>query len=139
MTDRSAHDARQQEFHRRVPADPEQLVGLRRALTQWVDTLGIAPEQQDDVILASYEAMANAAEHGYRDSAGGPVEVRAVHRDHSVTVTVTDFGTWKQPDPDDTYRGRGLPLIETLSDTSATAHRADGTTVTMSWNLRPDL
>jgi anti-sigma regulatory factor (Ser/Thr protein kinase) len=77
-------------------------------------------------------------QNGYRDSAGGPVEVRAAHRDHTVTVTVTDFGTWKRPDRNDTYRGRGLPLIETLSDASAMAHRDDGTTVTMSWNLRPD-
>lgn len=52
-----------------------------------------------------------------------------------LTVTVLDHGTWKPPDRSDPYRGRGLNLITTLSDATTTVHRADGTTISMTWRL----
>ncbi|HEY2206173.1 MAG TPA: ATP-binding protein [Pseudonocardia sp.] len=120
-------------FHRRVTAAAEELVELRHALARWVAEIGMSVEQQEDVVLAGYEAMANSAEHAYRDGAHGALDVRATYHDHELTVTVTDYGTWQPPDPTDGFRGRGLVLIRRLAHDSATTHRDDGTTVTMTW------
>jgi serine/threonine-protein kinase RsbW len=48
-------------------------------------------------------------------------------------VTVTDHGRWRHVAPEDrtTTRGRGLQLIEALSDDVAIAREPTGTTVQM--------
>jgi anti-sigma regulatory factor (Ser/Thr protein kinase) len=125
------------DFHVRLWATAERLVGLRRSLTGWAAGTTLPEERQEDVVLAAYEAMANSAEHAYPDGAGGPVEVTARCGAGELTVTVADEGRWKPPDPRETLRGRGRPLIGVLADASATVHREDGTTVTMSWRLGP--
>jgi serine/threonine-protein kinase RsbW len=120
-------------FHRRTVAVADRLPELRRALTRWLRTLGLSEERREDVVLAGYEAMANSAEHAYLDGEAGPVEVRAEAQDGRLTVTVTDYGTWRPPAAANGLRGRGLLLIDTLADHSAQVHREDGTTVTMTW------
>ncbi|HWD05305.1 MAG TPA: ATP-binding protein [Amycolatopsis sp.] len=120
-------------FHRRTVAVADRLPELRRELGRWLRALGLSPERQDDVVLAGYEAMANSAEHAYRDQEAGPIDVRAEALNGRLTVTVTDYGTWRPPAGTDGLRGRGLQLIDTLADHSARVHREDGTTVTMTW------
>ncbi|HEY3468955.1 MAG TPA: ATP-binding protein [Amycolatopsis sp.] len=120
-------------FHRRTVAVADRLPELRRALGRWLGALGLSPERQDDVVLAGYEAMANSAEHAYRDREAGPIDVRAESLNGRLTVTVTDYGSWRPPAAADGLRGRGLQLIDTLADHSARVHREDGTTVTMTW------
>jgi anti-sigma regulatory factor (Ser/Thr protein kinase) len=122
------------EFIRQAPADARHLVELRRTLQRWVADLGLSFELQQDVVLASYEAMANSAEHAYRQSAPGAIDVHAIHAGDKLTVTVTDQGTWKRPDGSDTFRGRGLKMIQALAHTSA-LRRGSGTRVTMTWAL----
>lgn len=124
-------------FHVRLWATAERLVGLRRSLAGWAAGTGLPEERQEDVVLAAYEAMANSAEHAYPAGEGGPVEVTARCGADELTVVVTDEGRWRTPDPRETLRGRGRPLIGVLADASATVHREDGTTVTMSWRLGP--
>jgi anti-sigma regulatory factor (Ser/Thr protein kinase) len=92
-----------------------------------------ALDRREDIVLAGYEAMANSAEHAYLDGEAGPVEVRAEALPGRLTVTVTDYGSWRPPAASDGLRGRGLLLIDTLADHSARVHREDGTTVTMTW------
>jgi anti-sigma regulatory factor (Ser/Thr protein kinase) len=121
------------DFHRRVTATADRLVGVRTALQRWLSALPLDEVGREDVVLASYEAMANSAEHGYHGREPGDVDVRAEHRDGRLTVTVTDWGTWKPPDPTDTLRGRGLLLINSLAAESTTTNREDGTTVAMTW------
>jgi len=123
------------EFHVRIWATAERLVGLRRALARWAAGTSLPEERQEDVLLAAYEAMANCAEHAYPGGAGGPVEVTARCDSDELTVVVADEGRWKAPDPGETMRGRGRPLIGALADVSATEHRDDGTTVTMRFRL----
>jgi anti-sigma regulatory factor (Ser/Thr protein kinase) len=113
------------------------LVGLRQELARWTVGTPLSVERQEDVVLAVYEAMANAAEHGYPDGEGGPLEVTACWEADELTVVVVDHGRWKVPDPGETVRGRGRPLITALTDACATQHRADGTTVTMRFRLAP--
>jgi serine/threonine-protein kinase RsbW len=125
------------EFEVRVWATAERLVGLRKALARWAAGTSLADERQEDLLLAAYEAMANSAEHAYPDGEGGPLEVTARCEADELTVVVADEGSWKTPDPGETLRGRGRPLIGALADDSATVARTDGTTVTMRFRLAP--
>ncbi|WP_410573454.1 ATP-binding protein [Amycolatopsis sp. cmx-4-61] len=120
-------------FHRRTAANAERLPALREALARWLATLRLSAERREDIVLAGYEAMANSAEHAYPDGQAGPVDVRAEALPGRVTVTVTDYGTWRPPASSNGLRGRGLLLIDTLADHCAQVHRDDGTTVTMTW------
>ncbi|WP_410676760.1 ATP-binding protein [Amycolatopsis sp. cmx-4-68] len=120
-------------FHRRTVALAERLPELRAALAGWLRTLGLSEERREDVVLAGYEAMANSAEHAYPTGEAGQVEVRAEAQNGRLTVTVTDYGTWRPPAATNGLRGRGLLLIDTLADHCAQVHREDGTTVTMTW------
>ncbi|MEV4055270.1 ATP-binding protein [Amycolatopsis sp. NPDC049688] len=120
-------------FHRRTAAVADHLPGLREALGRWLTALHVDVERREDIILAGYEAMANTAEHAYPEGEAGPVDVRAEALPGRITVTVTDYGTWRPPAPTNGLRGRGLLLIDTLADHSAQVHREDGTTVTMTW------
>lgn len=124
------------EFRRRVNADAVTIADARRGLDTWAADLALGAEDRDDVVLATYEAMANSAEHAYRDHpGGGTVDIHATFVDNVLTVTVSDHGTWKAPDPEDTYRGRGLIMINGLADASAIAERPEGgTVITMTWN-----
>jgi anti-sigma regulatory factor (Ser/Thr protein kinase) len=77
--------------------------------------------------------MANSAEHAYAEGEAGLVDIRAEALGGRLSVTVTDYGTWRTPVPANGLRGRGLPLIDSLADLSAQIHREDGTTITMTW------
>jgi len=121
------------ELRLRVDANGESLAATRRVLNQWTTDVGVPSRQRGDVVLATYEAMANAVEHGYRGQ-GGMIELHAHHTGDAVVVTVTDQGEWRPPPADNGTRGRGLPLIEALSDRSSVVPATTGTTVVMTWS-----
>jgi serine/threonine-protein kinase RsbW len=120
-------------FHRRTVAVAERLPELREALARWLRALGLGSDREEDVVLAGYEAMANSAEHAYPAGEPGLVDVRAEALGGRLTVTVTDYGSWRAPVPTNGLRGRGLLLIDSLADQCAQVHREDGTTITMTW------
>ncbi|MET4168687.1 serine/threonine-protein kinase RsbW [Gordonia terrae] len=137
-----------------VTATPESAHLFRQHFTRWLDaTLDVDAERRSDIVLAVYEAVANAAEHAYAADAPSPaaqspaaqssatrsraIEVRAqVTRDESLEVTVTDSGRWKSDASSSPYRGRGLALISALSDASDVTSGPDGTSVTLRWHQR---
>ncbi|WP_156758622.1 ATP-binding protein [Actinokineospora pegani] len=98
-----------------VPATPCTLSTVRADLDRWMNTLGVSTPTRQDVHLALGEALTNAIEHGHRDTAPAPVSLALSHGPSGITLLVSDQGTWKPPAPDPT-RGRGLAMIETLSD-----------------------
>ncbi|HWM01235.1 MAG TPA: ATP-binding protein [Actinophytocola sp.] len=121
----------------RVPAVASRLTGLRHALAEWAEEVGLAAADREALTLASYEAMANTVEHAYADELEGVLDLRAV-RDPAqgrVVVTVTDYGRWKPVPADPGTRGRGLPLIRGLTPAAAITPSPQGTTVSMSWPL----
>lgn len=124
------------DFHRRAAADEDRLLELRLGLGVWIGELGLERHTAEDVMLASYEAMANAVEHAYR---GGPgdMDLRGSIGESRLTVTVTDWGRWKPYDEHDPARGRGLILVRGLAHRSELVHRDDGTTVEMEWMVPP--
>lgn len=130
-------DVQEGDLHVRVPAVASRLTGLRHALAEWAEEVGLAAADREAMTLASYEAMANTVEHAYADELEGVLDLRAV-RDPAqgrVVVTVTDYGRWKPVPADPGTRGRGLPLIRGLTPAAAITPSPQGTTVSMSWPL----
>lgn len=125
------------DLHFRVPAVPARLAGLRHALAEWAERVGLPEEDCEALVLASYEAMANSVEHAYGNDTQGLLDLRC-HVDGKqgrVVVTVTDFGRWKPPQPSGGLRGRGLSLIQGLTTTATITPTTGGTTVSMFWPL----
>lgn len=122
------------EFERRVSADLVQLSATRRDLAGWLAGHGLAAPVVDDLVLATSEAVANAAEHGSGLSPEGAVVVRATverdaHGGRHVAVEVADDGQWREATPT-TERGRGLRIIDALVD-ELLVETGDGTTVVL--------
>ncbi len=120
-----------------VPAVAEALTPVRRALADWAALAGLPPRDVDDLVLASYEAMANVVDHAYQSGQRGRFRLEAAcTADLQILVTVSDHGRW-QPLPTDgsSHRGRGLPLIHQLAHRVDVHHDQRGTTVQMHWRL----
>jgi serine/threonine-protein kinase RsbW len=114
----------------------ERASALRVALGEWLAGLKIQPDRVYDVVLATYEALANAVEHAYT-SGQGPgtldLHVRCAPATGWIEVIVCDHGSWAVHAPDAT-RGRGVPLMHALADSTAVTSDHDGTTVRMVWD-----
>ena len=111
----------------RFPAEVESIPGLRRLLGRWLDEAGATRRDIDDLTLAAAEAAANSIEHAY-GLAPGVVELHAATEEaDTVRVEISDFGNWRQPRG--THRGRGLLLMEGLTDDVEVVRTGEGTTV----------
>ena len=118
-------------------AVPAALPGIRRRLGAWLTALGMSEQDRVGVMVAVGEACANAAEHAYRGTEPGLVQVTAaVDVDGLLAVTVRDEGTWRPPDRDPGDRGRGLLIMRQLVDRVTLAEEGHGTTVAMTVRLR---
>ncbi|MBM7808681.1 anti-anti-sigma factor [Geodermatophilus bullaregiensis] len=134
VTHRLAHSV--QPLQLDLLAVPASLPAVRRRLSAWLTALGMGEEDRVGVMVAVGEACANAAEHAYRDTEPGPVQVTAaVDVDGVLTVTVRDEGTWRPPDRDPGDRGRGLLIMRQLVD-GMVVQGEHGTTVTLRTRLR---
>ncbi len=129
------------------PADGDTAAGFRGHLRRWLnDTVHVDAERAADIVLASYEALSNCAEHAYSNdvSADGAVmtmEVSHDPTDETVEVCVSDRGSWIQPEPGaiNAVRGRGLILMHRLADKCTVQGRSDGTTLCLHFHRCPGL
>lgn len=121
-----------------IVAEPGALRVLRHRLLDWALESGIPDDRAHDIVLAGYEALANVADHAYPDEPG-LVDLDAVCRPDSVEVVIADHGEWRPPDEteDDpvSLRGRGLLLVQATADRAEVRTGADGTVVTLGWQL----
>jgi anti-sigma regulatory factor (Ser/Thr protein kinase) len=115
-------------FVRSIEPDPVELSPTRHALTYWLGAGGTDADACRDIVLAVSEALANAMEHG--KDGGAPVELEVLRHDDRLAVTVQDRGTWEDHAPDPT-RGRGLHIMEALSDRLEVDREARGTRVSL--------
>ncbi|MDX6645480.1 MAG: hypothetical protein QOK40_1207 [Miltoncostaeaceae bacterium] len=119
-----------------APARPGELSALRAAVRGWLSAAGADAEETGDVTLACGEALANAAEHAYRDAGPGRLELRlGTDGVDGIVLSVRDYGAWRQsaPVPD---RGRGLQLMRMLMDSVEVDRTSDGTEVVMRRKIR---
>jgi serine phosphatase RsbU (regulator of sigma subunit)/anti-sigma regulatory factor (Ser/Thr protein kinase) len=113
-------------LHLRVPADLGSLAFVRDALRSWLDPAPLRVEDAHDVVLAAWEACANAIEHA-EAPAEAFVEVSAELDDTCVRIRVQDTGRWVPP-VDRSHRGLGLRLMR--ATTAVTLDTGDrGTSV----------
>ena len=116
-----------------LAAEPDSPPLMRRLLRRWLDERGASEEEIDELLLATAEAAANAIEHAYPPEAR-PFEVAAEFRGGTVTVTIRDWGRWRPPRG--AHRGRGIMLMEGLTDSAKVSPSENGTTVTLTKTLR---
>jgi anti-sigma regulatory factor (Ser/Thr protein kinase) len=111
-------------------ADVGQLVVLRRILERWLAERRVDPVVVHDVVAASGEAAANAIEHAYGPT-GGVLRVMAQWAAHEIVLTVRDFGRWRSPRI--LGRGRGIPIMQALTDEMLIDRSETGTSVELRW------
>ena len=116
-------------------ADADRAAELRRELGDWLGSVGVDPDRCYDVVLATYEAIANSVEHAYRDhSDRGTLDIRVCcGAEGRIDVRVTDRGDWALHSSDPN-RGRGVPLMRALADSASVTSDQNGTTVHMTWD-----
>jgi anti-anti-sigma factor len=115
-------------LHLTTPAEPEQLSGLRGAVSGWTAAAGLSEDQSYDLLLAYGEAAANAVDHAYGD-ARGTFTTHVSRTGGFVQVSVEDNGTWRPAPADPGHRGRGLQMIRALAG-DVELHTSDtGTTI----------
>ncbi len=100
------------------------LTMTRVAIRSWLAVV-LPAERVDEVMLASGEALANAAEHGQQPITvdlgwSGPL---------SLDMLIRDSGSWRSARP--ANRGRGLSIMAALMDT-VTLDTTAGTAVKLS-------
>ena len=123
-----------------VIAGPELAAQVRQEFAEWLHQyFELEAEKASDVLLAVYEALANAAEFAYHGaSQPGVMHVRADYDTAAavLTVTVTDEGRWRAKDVNvkNLARGRGIPLMHALTDRTDIAATAAGTKVRLQWD-----
>lgn len=125
-------------FFRAVRADSTEIAHLRRAMRQWLANLNLGADREQDILLASYEALANAVEHAYdADDESATVDLEATYRpdERRLEVIVTDRGRWRDAVDDVAHRsrGHGLTLIRNLSTETVVTPGVDGTLIAMRW------
>jgi len=96
-----------------LPSDPHSLDLVRDALRVWLEEAPTTETESHDIVLATWEACANAVEHPQGATDPASFAIRAELEDSKVLVTVSDPGSWlteaERPD-----RGLGLRLIRSV-------------------------
>jgi anti-sigma regulatory factor (Ser/Thr protein kinase) len=126
-------------FERRLPADLRTLAEVRHDLRRWLADRGLDHRMTDDVVLATSETLANAAEHGSGSRPTERVHLRVqleqdVEHGDEVVVRVTDRGRWR-PATSTPERGRGLLIARALVD-DVVVETGEGTSVLLRRRLR---
>ncbi|CAM3971658.1 SpoIIE family protein phosphatase [Kibdelosporangium persicum] len=119
-----------------VPASPEKLTDVRRELGRWLTDLRLMEEDLVAVELSVIEAVTNSIEHAYAEP-GGTVQVEASLDDIGrLHIEVSDTGTWKKPDDEPGFRGRGMLMMRESMDEMRLATTSKGTVVEMCKTVR---
>jgi serine/threonine-protein kinase RsbW len=123
-----------------LDADAQAVARTRREFAQWLQRFfDLDPVRCSDLVLAINEALANAAEFAYlMTERPGTIDILAAYHaaEQKLTVLISDRGTWRtrQLDPAPRTRGRGIPLMEVLSDRATIETSAHGTRVLLEWH-----
>ena len=128
------------DFDRHLSADLTGLSQLRHDLGAWLVDQDVTPAVAEDLVLATSEALANAAEHGSGLQSDERVHLRVrladvEHETAEVVVQVADRGRWRTG-ASSHERGRGLTIIGALVD-EVTVDDRDGTRVVLRRRLAP--
>ena len=115
----------------RLDSGDASLRRAREALRLWLVGATVGEMDAHDIVLAAWEAIANATEHSLSETG---FRLRAQLVDETVRVVIEDDGTWMTPAtrPD---RGRGLQLMRSLMSSVEVEPGPRGTRVTLEKRL----
>jgi len=114
------------EVHLTLPAAVDSLTVIRQAIRDWMAEACPADDDQDGVHMAVVEVVTNAIEHAYADGEPGLIEFDlALRPDGQLECAVSDYGTWRAPDPAAVDRGNGLMVAGHMIDQMTISHPAD--------------
>jgi serine phosphatase RsbU (regulator of sigma subunit)/anti-sigma regulatory factor (Ser/Thr protein kinase) len=114
----------------RVPSEAGSLDVVRDTLRAWLEAAPADRSESEEIVLATWEACANAIEHG-ADGTRGLVHVGAALDDGRIRVIVEDEGEWKPP-AEIPGRGLGLRLVRSvMSSVDVSPRSGRGTRVTL--------
>ena len=119
-----------------LPSERPSLTTARDAFAGWLSRLDVGADDADALHLALVEVFTNAIEHAYPRDKPGIIELEAsLGGDGNVECRVTDYGSWRPPDPADADRGHGLMVAGQVIDHLLVSHPARGTIVTLRHRL----
>ncbi|HSF61161.1 MAG TPA: SpoIIE family protein phosphatase [Gaiellaceae bacterium] len=115
----------------RLPTTIDALHVVRDALRTWTEGTPLGRPEAEGLVLAAWEASANAIEHAV-GLAESPLVVCATQENSTIRVTVEDRGRWVPPS-DRPGRGFGLQLMRSLTSSVEIVPGAEerGTRVTI--------
>lgn len=122
-----------------LAADAGAVARVRQDFTDWLRRFfDVDDVRRSDVVLAINEALANAAEFAYVQlDRPGTMDIQALYdaATQTLSVCIEDRGKWRtrQTEPAPRTRGRGIPLMEKLSDSAEIEPSTSGTTVKLEW------
>jgi len=116
-----------------LPARPDSLAVMRRALRRWMAGERIDEPLADSILIAAGEACANAVEHAYGP---GPASFHfeARRSGDTIAVAVRDSGQWRERHG--STGGRGLMIMRTLASTFDVVSGDGGTLVRLTFDAR---
>jgi serine phosphatase RsbU (regulator of sigma subunit)/anti-sigma regulatory factor (Ser/Thr protein kinase) len=120
----------------RLPSHVSSLNLVRDALRVWLESAPLGRVEAEDVVLASWEACANAIEHA-RDPQNSHITLRAELGKSAVRIVVEDTGQWARPAAR-FDRGLGLRLMRSLMSSVEIAAAENGTRVTLEKEIAAD-
>jgi serine/threonine-protein kinase RsbW len=135
----SASPANADHFERvGIAANAQTASRARDEFATWLrKSFDLGPVRSSDLVLAINEALANCAEFAYLHAPRpGTMDLKAWHDavESTITVLVSDRGVWRRPqEPRTRNRGRGIPLMEALSDRTSIEASDHGTHVRLQW------
>jgi serine/threonine-protein kinase RsbW len=115
------------------------LVKAREGLKAWLTEAGAENGVRDDIVLACWEATANAIEHPVAESEQVDVQLQAAQRGDHIVVCVSDTGQWRERELENVREGRGLglKLMQALMDRVEIITTPRGTQVFMCRRIAP--
>jgi GAF domain-containing protein/anti-sigma regulatory factor (Ser/Thr protein kinase) len=119
----------------RLPANLGSMTVVRDAMRTWLSGVELERADAEDVVLATWEACANAIEHAVEPTEG-IVVVHAELEDSLIRVMIGDTGRWAPPSGLED-RGLGLRLMHSLVTSVVVRESPIGTTVTLEKALAP--
>jgi len=116
-------------------ATADQLARIRHRVADWLRAGGVPEELAADIVLVVSEACTNCVEHAYRGFAAGTMLVEVSLAGDEVRARIIDRGSWKTPAANPGNGGRGLPLMQLLSDSMELDATAAGTTADITFRV----
>ena len=117
-----------------LPSGERSLDLIRDALRVWLQHAPVTQLEAHEIVLATWEACANAVEHPHRGSENGSIGIVAELLGESVRVTVRDSGRWL-PETGRPDRGLGLRLIRSVMSSVEIEQTESGTLVRLEKEL----